>query len=845
MKAFRIVSIYDTETTNIELDGDWRAYPVLFQVNTITCSIADYELGKTDNISFIRTPEKMIDYIRFLVDLGRSGKFIPIMCGYNAMFDLQSIIFKLSDMYVLEVCAQTTSNIYYIDLFDPNDSGKDKKPDPVLRIWDTFHLEMGGVAAMGKTAGVPKLSGDWDYSRVRTPETPLTQEEVGYAARDVQVIPAYLRYLVESNPWLTPDMLGTKVLTKTSLVRRMAQNEIGELKIKRARGKGAYTLLSSFIATCDKDIPATYESYALRRACFRGGFTFTAARWASVVVRNVASLDVTSMHHTFINGRKVPINLRECDPETLQVMCKQVIDTPLDYVLDRYDKPFPCAFCARIKFTNIRLRRGTPFEEEGIGLALQSKFGYVYRVAGATPAAWESEKATKLRGWCDKAVNAVFAFGKLYSADIAVMHLTEVELYAMSLVYEWDGMRALFGEATLSFSNPPLYIVLQSHLLFKRKQDMKFIVNKYHGDPYTYDVPDTIPESIAESLYDGTTSTGFIKSYYQSTVKGMFNGIYGTQAQDMWKPSYIICNGRITVNSASIASPETFDAMRPKRPKVLYTYGTRIVGGSRLHLVIAIILLYRALGGRVHVTGGDTDSLKVACDYDVTDEDLTRALEPIARASKEGIDRASARARELFPAHASDLKDVGSFDVEDCGADDDGHGFKRYDYHMEAWNKARVSIDQLGHAHVTCAGLSRPDGIYNFENAVEDLCAGADPRDVLPCVLGYEVFIYPELSHSLQRTHPAPNARVHATVTDWQGVTSEVDTTEAVALYPVGRWLGSLGSNGNAANVKYLHDTYGRYVDTRTRFVGVTDLHMEGTNMVGTPFIKYEDIEED
>ena len=69
---------------------------------------------------------------------------------------------------------------------------------------------------MGRTCGLAKALGDWDYNLTRTPETPLTADEMHYAARDVQVIPAYLRYLIEANEWLEPDMLASTVLTKTS-----------------------------------------------------------------------------------------------------------------------------------------------------------------------------------------------------------------------------------------------------------------------------------------------------------------------------------------------------------------------------------------------------------------------------------------------------------------------------------------------------------------------------------------------------------------------------------------------------------------------------------------------------
>lgn len=99
---------------------------------------------------------------------------------------------------------------------------------------------------MGETCGLPKAVGDWDYSLVRTPETPLTEEEMFYARRDVQVIPQYLQWLLRANHWLTPDMLGCRVLTKTSLVRQMARREIGGRRVTLQGGKKSHcNVLSS------------------------------------------------------------------------------------------------------------------------------------------------------------------------------------------------------------------------------------------------------------------------------------------------------------------------------------------------------------------------------------------------------------------------------------------------------------------------------------------------------------------------------------------------------------------------------------------------------------------------
>jgi len=808
-REFAIAGAYDTETTNIQIGDEWHAFAVCYQINDLRwCSMATYEPGKDDDVHIWRDRAQVLAWLDECIDWGYENEVIPVVCGYNLLFDLQTIFADLCDTYAMRVSAQSSTNVYTLDLLE---DGK-----PVLRFWDTYHLELRGLEAMGQTAGLAKLVGSWDYTKVRTPETPLTDDELSYAARDVQVIPAYLRYLCDANAWLTPDLLGYKVITKTSIVRQMAAHELAPLTRHMRNGK-EQTLEALYMAVCAENAPHCYYDYALRRACFRGGWTFTAARYAGVVVRNVASLDVTSMHHQFINGMYQPEQFRPCTPEQLTTMAMRVLSTTVDDVLKRYWKPFNYAFHAKIEFRNIRLRVDTPFYAYGIALIPRGKFGT--RVAGRAEysrndSVQAAEKANRLSGWRDRAINAEFAFSKLYSAEVCTVHVSELELWCIGQVYEWDSMRVILGEGTGKFQLPPDYVTLQSNVLFERKQAMKKIAAHYQDyTPYADEIPASIPDGIAQALRAGSVNGQFVRSYYASTVKGSFNSVYGCCARDEYRPEFAVDSehAQIGVDHAKVASLENFFKIAPKRPKVLYTYGMRIVGGSRMHLCIAMQLLYGALGERIGITGGDTDSLKVACAADVTDDELTRALEPLARAAEEARDVCMRRVRKNDGAHASTLDGIGAFDIEGTG------NGTRYDYHMEAWNKARVSIEN-GRAHVTCAGLSQPAELYNMQRYIEDrLHAGESPETVLPDTLGYNVLVPNAICHALQRTQPGARDMFRATVTDYLGNTYALDVPEAVALYATGRALGETDMPQNAENVAYVKRHYGREIDTTTR----------------------------
>lgn len=812
-RVYKVCCAYDTETTNIGQGAGTRAYPVLYICNDLRdIDLAVYEFGGSDDIRFYRTETDMLSYIDDLVAYGLKVGIVPVVCAYNLMFDLGPLMHRLAVKYHMSANAQTATSAYTVDLID--ETGK----TVLLRFWDTFYLEMNGLKAMGEVCGVPKAVGDWDYTRIRTPKTPLTDLEKHYAGRDVQVIPAYLRYLLDANDWLTSDMLGSRVLTKTSLVRQMARREIGSLRYRTGKGS-RQTLANAFELTCKQEFPRTFAQYALRKACFRGGFTFTAGNNANRVWHNVISMDVTSMHHTFINGRMLPVHFKPMKTGLLTEICRDITDTTATQVLKDYAKPFQWGVHCRVQYENLRLKKGSVFDIEGIGLIPEGKFVKtpVQTDLQLDLRARMAEKVVKMEGWRDYAKQPVFAFGKLISAKTAIIHVCELELWNIAQVYDYDNMIVILGEATNKFTRPPDYVTLQSNILFERKQDMKRILAKYNqGNPYPDRIPASIPAGLAREIQAGTSPTPFLESYYQSTVKGMFNGIYGTQAMDLLKPGFTVVNGDIVIDRDTITTPANYKERMPSKPRVLYTYGMRIVGGSRMHMVLALVLMHDALKSKAHPTGGDTDSIKVSVTDDITDDDVSNALQPLAIASDNAIDYVQRRVRKTAPGLASSLRGIGHFEVERAG---DG---TRWQNHWEAWNKARLSASN-GVYHITCAGLSRPLGAYHIEHWCKDMeRAGYRFEEIAKVLFGYNTYVENSVCHALQQHRPEWGDRYRENVTDWLGETMLVDAPEAVALYPVGRWLGELDKRASVENIQWLQ-MHGCKPDVTETWIGADD----------------------
>lgn len=795
-KQFRVVCAYDTETTTLKNGSESRAFACLYIFNDLR-KVSDFRAyvpEKSDDIHFYRTGAEAISYIQDLITYGRDEGFIPIIAAYNLAFDLQTLLWDLAHLdYNVQVNAQSGSNIYTYDLC--------VEDNIVLRFWDTFFLDMNGLASMGRTAGLPKAVGDWDYSLIRTPETPLTDKELYYAGRDTQVIPAYLKYLLEANEWMSSSDLGVRVLTKTSIVRQMAKHVIANKKIIKRDGK-KLSLGKAFDALCAAEFAPDYESYALRKACFRGGFTFTAANTAAIIQKRVVSLDVTSMHHTFITGSRCPVHFHKAEIESLDRAAYTIMTTPLGYVLQNYSKPFELGLHALIEFRNIRLRPGTVFDRAGIALLAEGKF-----VDKGGSEGWDNERAyvaqdsVTTRGWHDIAEGATFAFGKLYKAKRVRVFVTEIELWCIGQMYTFDEFGCLKGELTTHTITPPDYVTLQTNILFEMKNDAKKINNTYEeGHPYIKKIPDSIPEGIAAKLHDGSMTNQAFAAWYGGNVKGMFNSIYGTQAQDLLKPEYAVDgDGGLFVDKDTLVTPENYEDKAPDTIKVFYNYGMRIVGRSRMHLVIAMMLIDAAFGDRVRILGGDTDSMKISLDDSITADNLIEALKPLHTATTTAIDRTQTRVRALFPRLASQLEGVGTFDIEPAT-----HEKIYYDLHYEAWNKARLSLVD-NHSHITCAGLSRPAGKYTVEDLVDDLIAsGHTFEEIAPLVLGYNTTYDNSVCHALNRTHPDANEIFDDDVTDYLGNTTHVHAAAAIALYETDRMVGDTLKLTNSCNVDYL-----------------------------------------
>ena len=127
----------------------------------------------------------------------------------------------------------------------------------------------------------------YDYSIIRTPETPMSENEISYAINDV----LGLYEAIESR--LTHDDLHTIPMTSTGYVRRDVRNNC--LKDPNYQKR---------IYNCR----LTYEQYILMKEAFRGGDTCANPLYVGEIIDDVHSYDIVSSYIYVIMVMKFPMS---------------------------------------------------------------------------------------------------------------------------------------------------------------------------------------------------------------------------------------------------------------------------------------------------------------------------------------------------------------------------------------------------------------------------------------------------------------------------------------------------------------------------------------------------------
>lgn len=152
----------------------------------------------------------------------------------------------------------------------------------------SYKLTNLSLAAMAKRYNKKYLkeSGeDFDYSKRRFPDTPLTEQELKYCEHDVLAVVESVHKILELND----DNLYTLPLTSTGFVRRNVKQSMREYYFQM------------------KEETPPYRCYQLLKSAFRGGNTHSNRFYSGYVVEDVSSVDISSSYPSQQCNKKFPV----------------------------------------------------------------------------------------------------------------------------------------------------------------------------------------------------------------------------------------------------------------------------------------------------------------------------------------------------------------------------------------------------------------------------------------------------------------------------------------------------------------------------------------------------------
>ena len=300
----RIIDVYE-QNKPVKLDDDFRPFAFMYH----------WQFCIGDKVIFGRRWEEFQNLLKYISDnMNLSSSTRLVVWVHNLSFEFQ---FMRRFINVTEG--------FFKDV---------NKPVQILtaegiEFRDSYILSNMSLAKFCENEeGVThyKLSGDtYDYSKIRTAETPLTEEEQAYCYNDVRGLCECIASRMKQ------DTFSTMPLTSTGYVRR---------EFRSAMNRNPNNRQLFLNAKFDEHL------YLLLRKAFRGGDTHANVRAANQIIHNVQSFDLASAYPAVMVTERFPMG-------------------KFTKISNRLFKKGFCeahdmAYIARFRFWNLKMKKDQP-----------------------------------------------------------------------------------------------------------------------------------------------------------------------------------------------------------------------------------------------------------------------------------------------------------------------------------------------------------------------------------------------------------------------------------------------------------------------------------------------------
>lgn len=270
---YELVASFDIESTSTIVDGRKVAFMYIWQ------------FAFEDILVYGRTwqeYQKFTDKLAELLQLDDSQRLIVYVHNLSFEFQFMRKYFEWESVFATDtrnpIKAATSQGIEYKDSY-------------ILA-----SLNLDHVAKNLRSHKIKKLVGNLDYNKVRTYETPLSEDELAYCANDIIIVVDYIHEQIDEYKSITKIPL-----TNTGRVRSYTKDQC-YYNGKKHKGNNQYRRYRNYITR----LTLESDEYSMLKEAFQGGFTHANANKMGQVLHDVASYDFTSSYPTVMLTEQYP-----------------------------------------------------------------------------------------------------------------------------------------------------------------------------------------------------------------------------------------------------------------------------------------------------------------------------------------------------------------------------------------------------------------------------------------------------------------------------------------------------------------------------------------------------------
>ena len=570
-KISNLVFGLDIETSTIKIENSDDEYCSFMYSYCI--SNLDFTNGKYNNITMGRTYKELDQYLFNLNELAKENDVDYVIYIHNLSYEFSFFCNNL-EFFKSNLDTIDEKNCLFLESNKPLFLKLDR-----LVFKCSYLLTGKSIKKLGDEIGIQKL--DYNYKKLRTPLTKMTQKEIDYNYRDVEIMLKSVYKLFKNNLYM--KSVKDIPLTKTGIMRfNCEQNEDVNVKTKYTNKKGkkrSGNLLRLNNYICHKEKAKDFSQIRLWQNLFQGGLVYSNPKYTSEVIENVASYDFKSDYPYQMLYRYFPSDFERITKDKNKVF-KDITKylTYHNFVLKKFSNSM---FNCILEVKNIK-----------------SKFEF-YPLS--------TSKIINIKD-LHNMKNCTIVNGKIIMINTNVkFYMSCIDYLTLQTFYDFEFVTCHYLEVARHYEPSNKFklnsVIYNATKKIEYSKYLELIENE--NDYKQYSESEICDKELLKEINNASDfyeQLDVIKFNYQN-VKADLNALYGDNAQHLIHTKFLYD----TKNKEWIKTVETFEDYKKARVKTSYIYGLYVPQYARASI---LFIAYKFLTNNLPVLYIDTDSIK-------------------------------------------------------------------------------------------------------------------------------------------------------------------------------------------------------------------------------------------